>query len=77
MDTRFNYVYIGEIMINYEEKISILMERLSTIEFMMKSFIDHAESFKGKYSLEDELAICESKKAALIEMLEGLGVSLD
>lgn len=77
MDTKFNYLYIGEIMINDEEKISILMDRLNTIEFMMKSFIDHAESFKGKYSLEDELAICESKKAALIETLEGLGVSLD
>ena len=64
-------------MINDEEKISILMDRLNTIEFMMQSFIDHAESFKGKYSLEDELAICESKKAALIETLEGLGVSLD
>ena len=53
------------------------MERLNTIEFMIKSFIDHAESFNGKYSLEDELAICESKKAALIETLKGLGISLD
>ena len=64
-------------MINDEEKISILINRINTIDFMIKSFTDHAESFKNKYSLEDELAICESKKAALIEMLESLGGALD
>ena len=62
-------------MLSNQEKIDILINRLYTIEFMVKSFVDHAEEFKNKYSLEDELAICEIKKAALIEMLEGLGGS--
>jgi hypothetical protein len=60
-------------MISDQEKIEVLINRLYTIEFMIKSFIDHAEEFKNKYSLEEELLECESKKVALIEMLEGLG----
>ncbi len=60
-------------MISIEEKIDILINRIKTIDLMIQSFINHAEEFKDKYSLEDELLICESKKAALIEMLEELG----
>lgn len=60
-------------MISNQGKIDILIDRINTIEFMVKSFIDHAEEFKDKYSLEEELLICESKKVALIEMLEELG----
>ena len=60
-------------MITNQEKIDFLIDRINTIEFMVKSFIDHAEEFKDKYSLEEELLICESKKVALIEMLEELG----
>jgi hypothetical protein len=62
-------------MINNEEKIDILINKLNTLEFIKKSYIDHAEEFKDKYSLEDELSICESKKAALLEALDNLGGS--
>jgi hypothetical protein len=40
---------------------------------MKQSFIYHAEEFKDKYFLEDELSICNAKKEALIQELEFLG----
>ena len=39
----------------------------------IRSYIDNAELLKDKYSLEDELIICESKKNVLIKELEDLG----
>ena len=62
-------------MITNEEKLSIVTSRLGNLESMINSFIDHAEEFKDKYSLEDELRLCNSKKNALIDVLEDLGGS--
>lgn len=60
-------------MISNEEKINILIDRINTIDFIIKSFIDHAEEFKNKYSLEDELEAWNAKKAILLETLSDLG----
>jgi hypothetical protein len=59
-------------MITNEEKLSILNSRLDNLEAIMNSFIEHAEEFKDKYSLEDELFICNSKKMALLEERQAL-----
>lgn len=56
-----------------QEKIDIITNRLNNLELMKQSFIYHAEEFKDKYSLEDELSICNAKKEALIQELEFLG----
>lgn len=56
-----------------QEKIDILINRLNNLELMKQSFIDHAEEFKDKYSLEDELSICNVKKDVLLEALRDLG----
>jgi len=61
------YIYIGEYMITNQDKINIIDNRLDTLEFIMNSFIDHAEEFKDKYSLDQELANCNRKKTALLE----------
>ena len=60
-------------MITNEEKIEVLVNRLNNIEFVIKSFIDHAEEFKNKYSLEDELHTCNVKKNVFLEELTKLG----
>lgn len=54
----------------------MLKNKISEIDFIIQSFIDHAEEFKDKYSLEDELLSCSYKKNALIRQLELLGGSL-
>jgi len=54
-------------MITNQDKINIIDNRLGTLEFIMNSFIDHAEEFKDKYSLDQELANCNRKKTALLE----------
>jgi hypothetical protein len=38
----------------------------------MNSFIDHAEEFKDKYSLEEEILKCNSRKNALLQELSDL-----
>jgi hypothetical protein len=60
-------------MLTNEEKIEVLVNRLNNIEFAIGSFIDHAEEFKNKYSLEDELSICRYKKNVLLDELTKLG----
>jgi hypothetical protein len=60
-------------MMTNEEKIDIIKHRLDTLELIMNSFIDHAEEFENKYSLEDELSVCNLKKNTLLEALEELG----
>jgi hypothetical protein len=60
-------------MITNEEKISIIVHKLDTLEIIIKSFIDHAEEFKDKYSLENELADCNAQKNALLEALREIG----
>ena len=59
-------------MITTEEKIDTVKNRLSNLEFIMNSFIDHAEDFKDKYSLEEELLTCNSRKNALLQELSDL-----
>jgi hypothetical protein len=54
-------------MITNAEKIDTINNRLNNLEFIMNSFIDHAEEFKDKYSLDQELANCNRKKTALLE----------
>jgi hypothetical protein len=66
-------LYIGEHMITNDEKIEALINRLDNLELIIKSFIDHAEDFKDKYSLEEELFICNAKKNVLLEELTKLG----
>ena len=60
-------------MITNQEKINLLIEKLNNIEFIINSFIDHAEDFKEKYSLEHELSICKLKKDVFLEELSSLG----
>jgi hypothetical protein len=64
-------------MLTNDEKIEVLIDRISKIDFIAQSFIDHAEQFKDKYSLEDELLSCSYKKNALIGQLELLGGSVE
>ena len=67
-----HYVHIGEYMITNEEKIDVISNRLDNLEFIMNSFIDHAEELKDKYSLEDKLADCNRKKTVLLEERQAL-----
>ena len=67
-----HYIHIGEYMITNQDKIDIIDNRLVNLEFIINSFIDHAEEFKDKYSLEDELANCNGKKSALLEQKQAL-----
>jgi len=59
-------------MITNQDKMNIIDNRLDTLEFIINSFIDHAEEFKDKYSLEDELADCNRKKMTLLEEKQAL-----
>ena len=54
-------------MITNAEKIDTINNRLDNLEFIINSFIAHAEEFNGKYSLDQELANCNRKKTALLE----------
>ena len=67
-----HHVHLGEHMITNEEKIDVINNRLDNLEFVMNSFIDHAEEFKDKYSLEEELLKCNSRKNALLQELSAL-----
>ena len=49
-------------MITNAEKIDAINNRLDNLEFIINSFIAHAEEFNGKYSLEQELENCNIKK---------------
>jgi len=60
-------------MINNEDKIEIIIDKLNTIEFIIKSYIDHAEAFSNKYSLEDVLPDYNAQKEALLQKLTELG----
>lgn len=60
-------------MISNEEKIEIITTRLDTLEFIIESFISHAQEFKNKYSLEEELISCNAQKDALLQELLNLG----
>ena len=64
-------------MINNEEKINILIDRIKTIEFIIESYINHAKEFQNKYSLEEILPDYNATRLALIQKLESLGGSLN
>ena len=63
-------------MINNEEKIAIILNKIDNLEALVKSLIDNAEVCAGKYSLEDELADCNIKKGVLVQALQELGGSV-
>ena len=63
-------------MITNKDKIDIIIEKINTLEFIKQSFINHAEEFKNKYNLEEELSVCSAKKAVLLEELSNLGGTL-
>ena len=67
-----HYIYLGGHIMTNEEKIDVISNRLDNLEFIMNSFIDHAEEFKDKYSLEEELLKCNSRKNALLQELSAL-----
>ena len=67
MGAKCYILYIGEYMITNAEKIDAINNRLNNLEFIINSFIAHAEEFKNKYSLDQELANCNRKKTALLE----------
>lgn len=73
MGPKFNHIYIGESMISNQEKIDIIVGRLNNIQEDIKSFIEHAQSFQGKYSLQEELEVCDAKKEVLLTELRVLG----
>lgn len=60
-------------MISDEEKIDFLLQKLNNLDFVIKSYIAHAEEFKNKYSLEEVLADCNAQKEALLQELSELG----
>lgn len=57
-------------MINHEEKVNFIINRISNIDAQIKSFIDNAEICAGKYSVEEEVLACNAKKEALIQELD-------
>jgi hypothetical protein len=60
-------------ILNNEEKINIIINRLNNINLDIKSFIKNAEVLQDKYTLEDELLICNAKKSFLLKELEDIG----
>jgi hypothetical protein len=59
-------------MITNKDKIDIIDNRLDALDFIINSFIEHAEELKDKYSLEDKLADCNRKKTVLLEERQAL-----
>ena len=57
-------------MLNNEERISLIINRINNIDAQIKSFIDNAEICAGKYTIEEEVLACNAKKEALIQELE-------
>ena len=62
-------------MLTNEEKVQILLNKINNIDSMIESFIKNVEACEGKYVLEDEIAICNIKKEALMAELASLGDS--
>jgi hypothetical protein len=60
-------------MINNQEKIEIITSKLNNLHGLTISLIENSEICKDKYSLEDELSICNAKKSALLLELSDLG----
>jgi len=62
-------------MINNEDKIRLIIDRLNNVEGDINSYISHADDFQDKYSLEDVLPKCNAIKTILLQELELLGGS--
>jgi hypothetical protein len=60
-------------MINNNDKIKLITERLNNIQGDIDSYVFHADIFQNKYSLEDVLPECNAIKLALLQELEFLG----
>lgn len=60
-------------MINNQDKINLIIDKLNNIEGDMISYIEHANTFQNKYSLEEVLTECNAAKSALLAELNSLG----
>lgn len=60
-------------MISNEEKIEIIINKLNNLEGLAISLIENEEICMDKYSLQDELEICNARKNALLKELKDLG----
>lgn len=59
-------------MITSQDKIEIILNKLNVLEFIIESYITHADDFKNKYSLDDELQKCNMQKNVLLAELDRL-----
>ena len=60
-------------MISNIDKIELIIDRLNNIQGDINSYIEHADDFQDKYSLEEVLPKCNAIKLALLQELESLG----
>ena len=60
-------------MISNDDKMKIIIARINNVESSIISYIEHADVFQEKYSLDDVLLECNIVKSALIQELELLG----
>lgn len=60
-------------MLTNQDKIDIVNNKIDSLDAVIQSYIDHAEEFSNKYSLEEVLPDCNAQKAVLLEILESLG----
>lgn len=67
-----DYLHIGGYMITSQDKIEIILNKLNVLEFIIESYITHADDFKNKYSLDDELQKCNMQKNVLLAELDRL-----
>lgn len=59
-------------MLNNEEKIELVINKLNNVQAEIDSYIQNADLLKDKYSLEDVLPDCNFRKSALLLELESL-----
>lgn len=60
-------------MINNKDKINLIIARLNNIQGNIDSYIQYADDFQDKYSLDDVLPECNAIKLALLKELELIG----
>jgi len=60
-------------MITNEDKINLIIARIINIEGAISSYIENADVFKSKYSLEEVLPDCNAIKSSLLKELKLLG----
>jgi hypothetical protein len=60
-------------MIINKDKIELIIARLNNIQGDINSYIEHADAFQDKYSLEEVLPECNAIKLALLQELESFG----